>query len=183
MSRVAENLIAYRILSMLVQPFVETDAFKLGIIDKNGKNLIPSTDLKNDAEKDAYSYLHRLVFNVKRIINKTPGGESKLKNMIAALYLIKEQLNYKSDIDTISEQELHRIINLNVILAEETLQVKLFEDGAIVGQGQQVSSTEPTNKTTGPVSTQEPVIRKKKPPMVTRQSLKPIVVDLNQRAL
>ena len=120
---------------------------------------------------------------MKKLVNKLPGGDTKLKNIVAALFLIKEQWNSKSELETISEQELQRIINLNVILAEETLQVKMFEDGAIVGQGQVVASTEPTNKTTGLVSTQEPVIRKKRPPIVKRQSMKQIAIDINQKTL
>ena len=124
---------------------------------------------------------------MKKLINKLPGGDSKLKNVVSALFLIKERWNTHSDTDVISEEELQRFLNLNVILAEETLQVKMFmEDGsggAIAGQGQVSVSTEPTNKTTGPVSTQEPVIRKKKPPIVKRQSLKQFAIDLNQKSL
>jgi hypothetical protein len=180
MSRIVDNLIAFRVLSMLVKPFPETEAFKLGIIDKTGKKI---RDPKTEQEKDSFDYLSRLTFNMKKIINKLPGGDTKLKNIVAALFLIKEQWNSKSELETISEQELQRIINLNVILAEETLQVKMYEDGAIVGQGQVTPSTEPTNKSTGPVSTQEPVIRKKRPPIVTRQSMKQIAIDLNQKAL
>lgn len=179
MSRVVDNLIAYRILTLLVKPFPETDAFRLGIIDKTGKKI---KDPKTEEEKDSYNYLHRLVFNLKKLINKLPGGDTKTKNIVAALYLIKEHLRADND-KLVTEQELNNIINFNGILAEETIQYKMYEDGAIVGQGQVTASTEPTNKTTGPVSTQEPVIRKKKPPIVTRQSLKQIAVDLNQKAL
>lgn len=179
MSRVVDNLIAYRILTLLVKPFPETDAFRLGIIDKTGKKI---KDPKTEEEKDSYNYLHRLVFNLKKLINKLPGGDTKTKNIVAALYLIKEQLRADNN-KPITEQELNNIINFNGILAEETIQYKMYEDGAIVGQGQVTASTEPTNKTTGPVSTQEPVIRKKKPAIVRRQSLKQIAVDLNQKAL
>jgi hypothetical protein len=179
MSIVVDNLIAYRILTLLVKPFPETDAFRLGIIDKTGKKI---KDPKTEEEKDSYNYLHRLVFNLKKLINKLPGGDTKTKNIVAALYLIKEQLRADNN-KPITEQELNNIINFNGILAEETIQYKMYEDGAIVGQGQVTASTEPTNKTTGPVSTQEPVIRKKKPAIVRRQSLKQIAVDLNQKAL
>lgn len=179
MSTVVDNLIAFRILTLLVKPFPETEAFRLGIIDKTGKKI---KDPKTDEEKNSYNYLHRLVFNLKKLINKLPGGDTKTKNIVAALYLIKEQLRADNN-KLITEQELNNIINFNGILAEETIQYKMYEDGAIVGQGQVTASTEPTNKTTGPVSTQEPVIRKKKPPIVRRQSLKQIAVDLNQKAL
>ncbi len=81
MSRLVDNLIAYRILSMLIKPFSETSAYQLGIIDDKGKNLKKSSTLTTTKEKDAYTYLHRLVFNMKKIINRLPGGESKLKNL------------------------------------------------------------------------------------------------------
>ena len=87
---VVDNLIAYRILTMLVKPFNETEAFKLGIIDAQGKNLIKARNLTTIKQKQAYTYLHRLVFNLKRIINKLPGGESRTKNVVAAFFLVKE---------------------------------------------------------------------------------------------
>ena len=62
MSRFVDSIIAYRILQMLVTPFDKTDAFRLGIIDKNGKELKPMTQLNTVQEKDAYSILHRLVY-------------------------------------------------------------------------------------------------------------------------
>jgi hypothetical protein len=179
MSRIVDNLIAFRVLTMLVKPFPETESFKLGLIDKNGKKL---RDPKTEEEKDSYDYLNRLVFNMKKLINKLPGGDNKIKNLVAALYLIKEHLRADNG-KLVTEQELNNIINFNGILAEETIQYKMYEDGAIVGQGQVTASTEPTNKTSGPVSTQEPVMRKKKPAIVRRQSLKQIAVDLNQKAL
>ena len=127
MSRIVDNLIAYRVLSMLVKPFEETDAFKFGIIDKNGKKL---RDPKTEEEKDSYDYLSRLTFNLKKLLNKLPGGDTRLKNVVAALFLIKEQWKINTELETISEQELQRILDLNVILAEETLQVRMFmEDG------------------------------------------------------
>jgi hypothetical protein len=91
MSRIVDNLIAYRILKMLVTNFEDTEAFKLGIIDKHGKNLRKTSLLQTTREREAYTYLNRLVFNVKKLINRLPGGENKLKSLIAALWLVKEQ--------------------------------------------------------------------------------------------
>jgi len=64
MSRIVDNLIAYKILSMMVTNFEDTQAYKLGIIDKTGKVLRKSSSLKTTEERDAYSYLDRLVFNM-----------------------------------------------------------------------------------------------------------------------
>ena len=72
MGRFVDSLIAYRILKMLVVPFENTDAFKQGIVDKNGKELKKMSELNTVAERDAYTILNRLVFRLKRIINKVP---------------------------------------------------------------------------------------------------------------
>jgi len=72
MGRFVDNLIAFRILRLLTQPFEETDAFRLGIIDKKGRELKRMQDLHTDAELLAYTLLHRLVYRLKRIIEKVP---------------------------------------------------------------------------------------------------------------
>ena len=129
MSRIIDNIIAYRILSMLVTPFEETPAYKLGIIDKVGKNLKKASSLSTAEEKDAYSYLHRLVFNMKKIINKLPGGESKLKSLIAALFLVKEYYESGSRTTSLMEERYIKIMEVlknNVTLVEEEIIVKRF---------------------------------------------------------
>ena len=95
MSRIVDNLIAYRILSMLVTPFDKTSAYRLGIIDEEGKILRKMADLRTDEERNAYTYLHRLVFNLKRILIKLPGGDSKLKNIVAAFFLYGPTFNQR----------------------------------------------------------------------------------------
>ena len=164
MSRIIDNLIAYRILSMLVTNFEETDAFKLGIIDKNGHALKKVKDLKTEQEKDAYDYLSRLVFTMKKIINKV-GGESKLKSIIAAYWLVKEQ--YQSDSrSTAMLQEkfdnIMKVLDNNIVLCEEEITVKKFlatlsEEGE--GGGAPVGGA-PTNNTAG-AAVNEPKISKK----------------------
>lgn len=151
MSRIVDNLIAYRILSMLVTPFEDTKAYKLGIIDKTGKNLKKASTLKTTEEKDSYTYLHRLVFNMKKIINKI-GGENKLKSLVAALWLVKEQYESGNRSTALMEEKYKRIletVNNDVVLVEEEIAVKKFFEEA------------PVNATGAAVSTDEPVIKKK----------------------
>ena len=102
---IVSNLIAYKILSMIVTPFDKTDAYKQGIIDEKGKVLKKASSLRTTAEKSAFTYLHRLVFNMKRIINKLPGGETRTKNMIAAFFLIKESYSKSKVVITESRLE------------------------------------------------------------------------------
>lgn len=157
MSRIVDNLIAYRILSMLVTPFIETKAYKLGIIDAQGKNLKKTSELKTSEERDSYSYLHRLVFNMKKILGKLPGGDSKLKNLIAALFLVKEAYQSKDRTTSLMEQKFKRVlekVNEGVILVEEEIEVNRFLSGITEEGGA------PANNTSG-AAVSEPKIYKK----------------------
>jgi len=90
MSRFVDAIIAYRILRKLATPFDQTDAFKLGIIDDRGKILRKFSQLTSNQEKDAYTLLDRLVWRVKRIIERVPYASPQLASFAAALALIKE---------------------------------------------------------------------------------------------
>jgi len=92
----------YQFLKKLVTPFNKTDAFKLGIIDEKGKILKRRRDLETDDEKSAYNLSDTLIWNIKKLMGKIPGGKSRIASYAAALYLIKEQQDgYK-----ITEEEL-----------------------------------------------------------------------------
>jgi len=123
MGRFVDSIIAYRILKMLVVPFENTDAFKQGIVDKNGKELKKMSDLNTVAERDAYTILHRLVFRLKRIINKVPIENKKLLNIAAAYSLIKEHYHADKEPINLEEQFFDRI---KLDLSEETVLIESF---------------------------------------------------------
>ena len=92
----------YQFLKKLVTPFNKTKAFELGIVDEKGKILKRRRDLETSEEKDAYNLSDTLIWNIKKLMGKIPGGKSRIASYAAALYLIKEQQDgYK-----ISEEEL-----------------------------------------------------------------------------
>ena len=94
-SRLVDTLITYRIVKLLVTPFEKQEAFKQGIIDSKGKVLKRNRDLKTQAEKKAYTFLHRFVFNLKRILQRVGLG-SKLGSFAVALaLLLKENKEYE----------------------------------------------------------------------------------------
>ena len=95
----------YQFLKKLVTPFEKTEAFKLGIIDKDGKILKKRRDLETKEEKAAYNLSDTLVWNLKKIMGKIPFGKSKLASYAAALWLIKEQGNGKI---FVNEKELEK---------------------------------------------------------------------------
>jgi hypothetical protein len=76
--------------------FEDTETYKAGIIDANG-NRIKSYNLSTiDGRQkyaDYYTPFHRLVFNIKKLMAKVPGGGSRLATYAAALYLMKEKFN------------------------------------------------------------------------------------------
>ena len=148
MSRIVDNLIAFRILKMLVTNFEDTAAYKLGIIDKKGKNIRKANTLQTSQERDAYTYLNRLVFNMKKIINKIPSGESKMKSLVAALWLVKEQYQSGSRSTALMQEKFDNIMKLldnRVSLVEEEIIVKKFldEDGIANVTGAAVSTDQP----------------------------------------
>ena len=103
LSRAADLGYAFRFLKLLTTPWNKLKAYELGIVDENGKNLKKAKELKTKEEKSAYTIFHRLVFNIKRLLNKIPGGKSTLASYAAALYLIKEHTG-------MSEEKIEEII-------------------------------------------------------------------------
>jgi len=83
-SRAADLYYTYRFLKILVTDWKDMDAYDEGIIDDKGKNLIKTKDLLSIAQKEAFTTFHRLVFNIKRILEKVPFGSSRIKSYAAA---------------------------------------------------------------------------------------------------
>lgn len=96
--RGADLVYTFRFIKLLVTKWTNTDAYKLGIIDAEGKPLKKASELDTSEEKSAYTYFHRLVYNIKRLINKIPiVGKSTLASWAAALWLIKEETGMSED--------------------------------------------------------------------------------------
>ena len=92
MSGIVDTYITYRIITTLTKPWKEQDAYEFGIIDDKGKVLKKSRELKTRKEKNSYSILIRFIFNLKRLMEKLPGGKSKIGSYaIAILVFLKEE--------------------------------------------------------------------------------------------
>lgn len=97
MSRFVDAILVYRILRKLATPFEETEAFKLGIIDAQGKILRKFSELNSPAERDAYTLLDRLVWRLQRIIHKVPTESRRIANFALALTLVREHCDRQSE--------------------------------------------------------------------------------------
>ena len=100
-SRAIDALISYRIIKLLVTPFDRQEAFKYGIIDKDGKVLKKAKTLKTERERKSYTVLHRFVFNLKRILKKVGLGSRLGSFAVALALLIKEDKTYAQHKDSI----------------------------------------------------------------------------------
>ena len=148
----------YQFLKKLVTPFNKTKAFELGIIDEKGKILKRRRDLEGDEEKSAYNLSDTLIWNIKKLMGKIPGGKSRIASYAAALYLIKEQQDgYK-----ITEEELElqffdlfeRMYNNDLVFDPSTL--RKFENTLI-------EDTPTTNMGSGNLATRGIPLMKKPP--------------------
>jgi hypothetical protein len=117
----ADLVYTIRFLKLLVTPFDKTDAFEAGIIDADGKknkeySLNSSDD--RDAYRSYYTPFHRLVFNLKKIMAKVPGGSSVVARYGAALALIKEH----GELSDANVDRIHAKTGIDLLdcLAEES---------------------------------------------------------------
>lgn len=101
LKRAADLTYTFRFIRMLVLDWKEWDAYKLDIIDENGKRN-KNEKLDTAEKKSAYTPFIRLCANIKRLVANIPGGGSKLGSFASALYLIKEHYN-------LTDEQLERI--------------------------------------------------------------------------
>jgi len=105
---IVDIFLVYQFLKRLVTPFDKTDAYKLGLIDADGKSLRKA---KTSEEKQAVGYFDRLVFNLKRLLALVPGGKTVLGSYIAALLLLREQDEKLNSDNTYLNEEFKKQMN------------------------------------------------------------------------
>ena len=102
--RAADAAYAFRFIRMLVMKWKKWDAYKLGIIDSKGKR-VREVKIDTDEKKSAWTYFIRLCANIKRLLQKLPGGGSTLGSLAGALFLVKETYNLEDkDIEKILKE-------------------------------------------------------------------------------
>lgn len=129
--RAGDLVYTFRFLRLLTTSFKDTEAFKVGIIDDKGKRLksFDMNDIENrDKYREYYTPFHRLVFNIKKIMAKAPGGDSKFASYAAALFLLKEEFGVTEK--KIKSAMLNANIDITDIMTEGS-QWFLLDDGRL----------------------------------------------------
>ena len=133
MGRAIDLFVTYRFIKLLTTPFEKTDAFKLGIIDKDG-NRLPKKLYKID-ERNAYTVLHKLVFNIKKLFQKVPGLRTKVGTYAAALFLLKDTFKEHVEDPKMFEKEFLKYLEENNIELDDTIAEEVTLDNGKLSKG------------------------------------------------
>lgn len=112
---VVDLFLVYQFIKRLATPFEKWDAYKLGIIDKDGKVLIKRKDFVNSQQSAAWGIFDIMIANLKKLLAKVPGGSSRVASYAAALYLIKEWNHFSEDsllTEDITEEQLEESLSI-----------------------------------------------------------------------
>lgn len=135
MASAVDVFVAYKFIQILTTSWEKQEAFEFGIIDKNGKALRKSNTLKTSAEKNSYTIFHRLIFSIKRLLEKLPFGKTKLGSFAAGLFLLKEESSLDTEFyDFLDEEDL-------LIINGETDAIKILKkrrDDNILDKGRYI---------------------------------------------
>jgi hypothetical protein len=144
MGRAIDLFVTYRFIKLLVTPFDQTPAFKLGIIDKDGARVMEKTVsrgmqptvLIGDEQKSAYTVLHKLVFNIKKIFGKVPGLRTKLGTYAAALFLLKDTFKESVDDPDMFEKEFMKYLKEEGYEIDNTISEEVIGFGELLPKGE-----------------------------------------------
>ncbi len=141
MGRAIDLFVTYRFIKLLVTPFEKTDAFKLGIIDKEGNrikdpNTNRPTNLGTIEQKSAYTVLHKLVFNIKKIFQKVPGLRTKLGTYAAALFLLKDTFKESVDDPDVFEKEFLKYLKEEGYEIDNSISEEVIGFGEVLPKGE-----------------------------------------------
>ena len=152
MGRAIDLFVTYRFLKLLTTPFEKTEAYKLGIIDENGNRIMqkgikkPQVPLVTSQEKNAYTILHKLVFNIKKIFAKVPGLRTKVGTYAAALFLLKDTFKESVDDPDMFEKEFMKYLKENDIEFDNSISEEVIGFGEILPKGEYVLVNDILNK-------------------------------------
>ena len=152
MGRAVDLFVTYRFLKLLTTPFEKTDAFKLGIIDKDGhriklpKSTKPAVELTTSELKNSYTILHKLIFNIKKLFAKVPGLRTKVGTYAAALFLLKDTFREHVEDPDMFEKEFIKYLKENKIELDRDISEEVIGFGEVLPKGEYVLKNDILNK-------------------------------------
>jgi len=152
MGRAIDLFVTYRFLKLLTTPFEKVDAYKYGIIDKDGNRIKKknsdevAVDLTTSQLKNSYTILHKLVFNIKKIFAKVPGLRTKVGTYAAALFLLKDTFKEEVQNADVFEKEFVKYLKENNVELDGEISEEVVGFGEILPKGEYVLKQDILNK-------------------------------------
>ena len=152
MGRAIDLFVTYRFLRLLTTPFKKTDAFKYGIIDKDGnrikkpKSTKPAVELATSELQNSYTILHKLVFNIKKLFAKVPGLRTKVGTYAAALFLLKDTFKEHVEDPDMFEKEFIKFLKENGVELDSEISEDVIGFGEVLPKGEYVLINDILNK-------------------------------------
>jgi len=134
----SDTIITYMVLKRLTKPFEEWDAYKLGIIDAEGKKIKTPTSSK---EKEAWTSLDVMVWNMKKLLGKYINKSTLARYFTAAMLIsenIRPYMNYKLITENKTYPELNdfdcdkQLILFQIIKRVQLNRINMNEDDTVI---------------------------------------------------
>jgi hypothetical protein len=152
MGSAIDLFVTYRFLKLLTTPFEKTEAYKLGIINKKGHRILkpkstkPAVEIATTAQRNSYTVLHKLVFNIKKLFNKVPGLRTKVGTYAAALFLLKDTFKESVEDSDMFEKEFVKYLKENNIEFDNEISEQVIGFGEVLPKGNYVLVNDILNK-------------------------------------
>ena len=152
MGRAVDLFVTYRFIKLLTTPFEKTDAYKFGIIDKEGNRIREPNSTRVKVElttsqlKNSYTILHKLVFNIKKIFSKLPLLKTKIGTYAAALFLLKDTFKEHVEDPDMFEKEFMKYLKENKIELDREISEEVIGFGEVLPKGEFVLKNDILNK-------------------------------------
>ena len=132
--------VVYQFIKRIATPFAKWEGYKTGVIDERGNILIKPRD-RDQQQKNSFKTFDVMVLKLKRLLEKIPGGKTRIASYAAALWLIKEDWETRSEEEILAEDNssyieylrLYKLENYNKML--EDAPTNAVGSGAIAGGG------------------------------------------------
>ena len=102
--------------------------------------------LRTTAEKNAYTILHKLVFNIKKIFAKVPGLRTKVGTYAAALFLLKDTFKESVDDADMFEKEFMKYLKEEGVELDNSISEEVIGFGEVLPKGEYILVNDILNK-------------------------------------
>ena len=122
---IVDTFLVYQFIKKLITPFNQTQAFERGLIDQNG-NFLKKRKYFSSDDKKVLGLFDIMIINLKKLIAKIPGGNTRTATIAAALMLLRSDPKKLKE-ETIINEMFELEEKLHATIKELELIIELLE--------------------------------------------------------